>query len=75
MMMVVGIVINALVNHFYSRERVLKEDYDKLQLLMENISDVPWILNLTTGKWEYMSPAIEQLTGYSLEEFINQPVE
>lgn len=74
MMLVVGFIIDVMMNYFYSQERVLKEKQDKLQLLVENISDVPWILNLTTGKWEYMSPAIEQLTGYTLEEILNQPV-
>ena len=74
MMLVVGFIIDVMMNYFYSPERVLKEKQDKLQLLVENISDVPWILNLTTGKWEYMSPAIEQLTGYTLDEILNQPV-
>ena len=74
MMLVVGFIIDVMMNYFYSQERVIKEKQDKLQLLVENISDVPWILNLTTGKWEYMSPAIEQLTGYTLEEILNQPV-
>ncbi len=74
MMLLVGFIINVLVNQFRTRERALQENRDKLQLLVENISDVPWILNLTTRKWEYMSPAIERLTGYTLDEILSQPL-
>jgi len=74
MMLLVGFLIDVLVGQFRERERVLKENQDKLQMLVENVSDIPWILNLTTEKWEYMSPAIERLTGYTLEEVLSQPV-
>lgn len=74
MMLIVALIIYISRNQFYSREKKLVEEQAKLQMLVENVSDVPWILNLKTLQWEYMSPAIERLTGYTLDEILNQPV-
>ncbi|MGE5544515.1 MAG: PAS domain S-box protein [Bacillota bacterium] len=74
MMMFVAIILYGARYYFYTREKELKEKQAKLQLLVENVSDVPWILNLRTLQWEYMSPSIERLTGYTLDEILSQPV-
>lgn len=74
MMLLVAIIIYMAGRHFDTMEKGFKEEQAKLQLVIDNIPDVPWILNLTTLKWEHMSPSIEQLTGYTLEETLSRPV-
>ena len=44
---------------------------NKYRILAENMSDVIWIYNVTLGKYIYVSPSVEQLTGYSVEEALN----
>lgn len=72
--LVVAMIIYKLVDSLYSRENEMQETLSKLQLLMENVTDVTWILNLETRRWEYMSPSMERLTGYTMEEIMSQPV-
>ena len=62
-------LIMRFIHENYALERFkLKESEEKYRLLTENASDVIWVLNLTTMKFSYVSPAIFQLTGYTVEE-------
>lgn len=83
---IVPIIILLFVFSIYSIRREIKkkteelnkkneekrETEDKYRLLAENTVECIWILNLTTGKYKYMSPSITKLRGLSVEEAINE---
>ena len=49
-----------------------KQKLEEYQILADNASDwVYWID--PDGNWKYISPSVEQITGYSTREFINNP--
>ncbi len=50
-------------------EEVLLENEKKYRLLADNVSDTIWIMNFEKGI-TYISPSIEKLTGYTVEERI-----
>jgi PAS domain S-box-containing protein len=52
----------------------LRMSEEKYRLLAENISDVIWILDVDTMYFTYISPSVERLRGYSVEEIISKPV-
>ena len=52
----------------------LKQSEEKIRLLTDNISDVLWILNLVAGKWDYHSPSVERLRGFSVREVQAQSI-
>ena len=55
-------------------EQALRETEAQYRLLADNVSDVLWVLNLETGAWIYVSPSVERLRGYRVEEALAQPV-
>jgi PAS domain S-box-containing protein len=55
-------------------EKDLRESEEKYRLLAENISDVIWILDVDTMYFTYVSPSVERLRGYTVEEIISRPV-
>jgi len=62
-------LIMRFIHKNYTLERLkLRDSEEKYRLLTENASDVIWVLNLSTMKFAYVSPAIFQLTGYTVEE-------
>ncbi|MBW8325989.1 MAG: PAS domain S-box protein [Prolixibacteraceae bacterium] len=53
-------------------ELALRESEEKYKLISDNSDDwIYWVL--PDGKFKYVSPACERVTGYSPEEFISQP--
>ncbi len=44
----------------------------RYRFIIQNISDVIWILNLNSGKFTYISPSIFQLRGMTVDEALNE---
>jgi hypothetical protein len=65
-----GIVIDRV-----QTAELLTQSEEKYRLITENTSDVIWVLNVNQQKFIYISPAIEQLRGYTVEEAMNQRLE
>lgn len=56
-------------------EKSLKESEQKYKFVTENIADVVWILDLNSMKFDFMSPSVLKLRGYSAEEVMNQSID
>jgi len=56
-------------------ENALRDRELKYRLITENASDVIWVLNLTLGRFTYISPSIYQLRGLTPEEAMNESLE
>ncbi len=52
-------------------ERMLKDSEEKYRLLAENLKDVVYLMSIPDGAYEYISPAVTELFGYSPDEFYN----
>jgi PAS domain S-box-containing protein len=59
-------------SEFRTSENALYESEEKYRFLAENISDVFWILDLQTSRFRYVSPAVEQLRGFTVVEVMEQ---
>lgn len=53
-------------------ERLLKFSEEKYRLLTEFTSDVIWVLNITNGKFTYISPSVFYLRGITAEEALSE---
>jgi PAS domain S-box-containing protein len=53
-------------------EKELKDQKEKYQRIVENTSDVIWVWDLEKRQFVFISPSIEKLTGYKLEEIKNR---
>jgi PAS domain S-box-containing protein len=53
-------------------DEALQQSEEKYRVLIENLSEVIFSLDLS-GQFTFISPAIEQYTGYSPEQVIGQP--
>jgi PAS domain S-box-containing protein len=56
-------------------ESELKASEQRYRFIADNINDVLWIFNLNTNRWIYISPSIERLRGYSVEEVMHQTLD
>lgn len=55
-------------------EKIAREKEQQYRLLATNTVDVIWTWNGRTEEVTYCSPSITSLTGYSVEEFLAQPL-
>jgi PAS domain S-box-containing protein len=53
----------------------LRLSEEKFRYVLDNSLDMIYSLNLSTGKYEYVSPASRKILGYSPEEFIGGSLE
>lgn len=49
----------------------IRDSEEKYRLLAENVKDVIWMVSLPDFKFLYISPSVEELSGYSVEETMN----
>ncbi|MBI5030857.1 MAG: transporter substrate-binding domain-containing protein [Chloroflexi bacterium] len=54
-------------------EQALKASEARFRRLAENARDVIYRMSLPDGLYEYMSPAVSEITGYTPEEFYRSP--
>jgi len=63
---------SAIIHDITERKRMeesLRESEEKFRNVLDNSHDMIYSLNLQTGRYEYVSPASNQVLGYSPEEF------
>lgn len=55
-------------------EEALQNNENKYRLLADNVSDVIWKLDINTRQFTYISPSVQRLRGYTVEEAMSQSV-
>ncbi|MFN8259196.1 MAG: PAS domain S-box protein [Bacteroidales bacterium] len=68
----------AIIIMLLSSQRInskLDESEKQYKLLAENITDVIWVLNITRGKFSYVSPSVIHLTGFTDKEAMEQGID
>jgi PAS domain S-box-containing protein len=63
------------INDRKGAENSLRKNEEKYRLLAENMKDVIWTLDTETMQITYMSPSIEKLRGYTVEEAMAQGID
>ncbi|MFQ5869002.1 MAG: PAS domain S-box protein, partial [Candidatus Zixiibacteriota bacterium] len=65
-----GVVISTVFGKFRRAEEKRRESEKQLRLAVKNSRDVLYKLNLRTGDFDYVSPSVVELGGYTPQEFI-----
>jgi len=66
---------NSVIEALCEREKLeqaVTESKKKYQIITENVSDVIWIMDIKTLKFNYISPSIFNLRGITAEEALNE---
>jgi PAS domain S-box-containing protein len=58
-----------------SAEEALRSNEEKYRSFTEKISDVIWVLDTETMYFTYVSPSVEKLRGYSVEDVMKGPID
>jgi PAS domain S-box-containing protein len=56
-------------------ERIARQSELKYRLIAENVSDIIWIIDLASMRFDYISPSIERIRGYKPEEAMAMSME
>jgi two-component system cell cycle sensor histidine kinase/response regulator CckA len=67
---VFGVAIHTVFGKFRRAEEKQRESEKQLRLAVKNSRDVLYKLNLRTGDFDYVSPSVVELGGYTPQEFI-----
>ncbi len=65
---------DAMAEALVQRETALRESEKRFRSVLDNSLDVIYRLNVQTGRYEYISPASERVTGFSADELMGQDV-
>ena len=63
------------ISEYKTTEKKLKEIEKRYHLISENIGDVVWLLDINSSKFNYVSPSVYQLRGYTSQEVLSQSIE
>jgi diguanylate cyclase (GGDEF)-like protein/PAS domain S-box-containing protein len=66
--------LDHMLDAMEQQKKLISQSEARYRFLADNISDVIWIVNLETNRWEYMSPSVVKMLGYSVEEMMEKPV-
>ena len=64
---------NQGLKHQLAINQTLRKSDARYRLLTETMEDVIWVLNIETQRFDYISPSVEKLRGYSLQEIMSLP--
>ncbi|TAJ82858.1 MAG: diguanylate cyclase [Gallionellaceae bacterium] len=67
--------LNRMLDAIEKQRRLVYASEAKYRFLADHISDVIWIMNIATNRWEYMSPSVKNLLGYTADEAMSLPLE
>ncbi|HVN47256.1 MAG TPA: PAS domain S-box protein, partial [Bacteroidota bacterium] len=68
-------LIARMVSQLKTTEDSLHTTKNLYRLISENSADVIWLMDIETQYFTYVSPSVERLRGYTVEEVMRQPVE
>ena len=63
------------ITELKNTEHALHQSREMYRLLAENISDVIWVLDINEMRFRYVSPSVERLRGFTVEEVMAQSLD
>jgi diguanylate cyclase (GGDEF)-like protein/PAS domain S-box-containing protein len=67
--------LDRMLDALDQQKKLIHESEAKYRFLADHVSDVIWIVNVKTNRWIYVSPSIQKLLGYTVDEIMQQPLE
>lgn len=64
--------VQAELHERIQTEEALRQKESEYRMIADNTGDVIWILDQGSGKFTYLSPSIEKMRGFKLEEALKQ---